>query len=165
MTTPLAYLRNRASEADIAAHLRRCDEAFVPALGTRVDIDDYAQKLASRSVRFEAWHDELVGLLAVYCNDEARQLAFITSISVLPHWRRRGIASHLLHDCVRYLRQGGFAQVQLEVDARNAAAVAMYARHGFAAVGHRDASAADHGRDATHVDATTMVLTLEASVE
>lgn len=132
MTGTPRFHRNFASSAQTAAHLRACDESFVPPLGTRVNIDDYARKLTDHAQRFEAWgDDELVGLVAAYCNAPDRQRAFITSVSVLPGWHRRGIASRLLAQCLDYLRHLGFARVELETDVHNTAARRLYAGHGF----------------------------------
>ena len=87
---PLVHIhRNRASAAEIDAHLRACDDSFAPALSRRVDIDAYASKIAARAERFEAWaNDRLVGLLAAYCNDPERRVAFVTSVSVMHRWRK-----------------------------------------------------------------------------
>jgi GNAT superfamily N-acetyltransferase/SAM-dependent methyltransferase len=132
MTGTPGLHRNRASAAQTAAHLRACDESFVPPLNARVNIDDYARKLGDHAQRFEAWADgELIGLVAAYCNAPDRQRAFITSVSVLPSWQGRGVASQLLAQCLEYLRHLGFARVELETDDHNSAAHRLYARHGF----------------------------------
>lgn len=139
MTGTLRFHRNRASAAQTTAHLRACDESFVPPLGARVNIDDYARKLTDHAQRFEAWlDDELVGLVATYCNAPDRQRAFITSISILPRCHRRGIASKLLAQCLEYLRYLGFSRVELETDDRNVAAHSLYAKHGFSPVDAHD---------------------------
>ena len=131
--------RNRATSIAVADHLRACDDSFVPALGTRVVIDEYASKIVARAERFEAWDsDRLVGLLAAYCNDPAHQTAFITSVSVLPPWLGQGIASRLLRACVEQVREGQFKHIDLEVDSRNSPAALLYQKHGFAVASARD---------------------------
>jgi ribosomal protein S18 acetylase RimI-like enzyme len=132
MSAP-ALGQDRASPQQIADHLRACDADFVPPLSARVDIAGYAQKIATSARRHEAWADgELVGLVAVYCNQAARDAAFITSVSVLPGWRGRQLGEQLLRACLAEVEALGFARVELEVDARNPA-VALYRRHGFSA--------------------------------
>lgn len=132
MTGTLQFQRNRASAVQTATHLRACDESFFPVLSARVNIDDYARKLTDHAQRFEAWvDDELIGLVAAYCNAPDRQHAFITSVSVLPSWQGRGIASQLLARCLEYLAHLGFAHIELETDGRNTAAHRLYAKHGF----------------------------------
>lgn len=124
---------NRASVAQIRAHLAACDEGFVPRLSTRVDLDAYAAKLARNAERIEAWASgQLVGLVAVYCNDIASGCAYVTSVSVLPGLQRQGIASRILAQCLVHVRQRGFQRVQLQVDARNHSATRLYRQHGFA---------------------------------
>jgi GNAT superfamily N-acetyltransferase/2-polyprenyl-3-methyl-5-hydroxy-6-metoxy-1,4-benzoquinol methylase len=128
-----SILHNRASAAEVAAHLRSCDSSFVPPLSERVEIGGYAQKLVAHAERFEVWCDNrLAGLVAAYCNDVERRAAFVTTVSVLPPWRGQGLGSRLLRACIQHVRQAGFERVELEVDLRNTAAVLLYRKHGFA---------------------------------
>lgn len=125
---------NRASQAQIAEHLRRCDADFIPPLTDRIEFDGYAYKLASKAERFEAWADDaLVGLVAVYCNDVERRTAFITSVSVLRGWQGRRIASQLLEQAIAHAIALSFDHLELEVDRRNAHAIALYEKTNFIA--------------------------------
>ena len=126
------FCMNYADRVELEIHLTHCDSSFVPPLTDRVNIQRYAEKLIDKSVRFEAWHrEQLIGLIAVYCNDPSKLTAFITSVSVLPAWQGNGIAANLLASCLEYVRQLGFAVLKLEVDSRNQAAVALYRKYGF----------------------------------
>lgn len=132
MTGSPEFDLNKADTAQLAAHLRACDDVFTPPLSDRVNVDDYASKIADRAQRFEAWINcELVGLIAAYCNDLEQRTAFITSVSVLPIWQGRGIASRLMAICIGYVRNLGFRRIELEVEGSNAAAVTLYNKHGF----------------------------------
>jgi ribosomal protein S18 acetylase RimI-like enzyme len=134
MSADVELHRNRAAAAEVVAHLRACADAFVPPLRQRVDIDAYAAKIVARAERFEAWSgDELSGLVAAYCNDAQAATAFITSVSVTPAWQGRGLASRLLLACIEHVRRAGLERIELEVDLQNAAAEALYRKHGFAA--------------------------------
>src|SRR5262249_41382043 len=104
----VTFSSNRASEEQIAEHLSRCDESFVPPLSGRVEIADYAHKIADMATRFEAWDGALVGLLAVYCNDHERGVAYVTSVSVLQQWRSRGIPASLVDRCIAHAKAAGF---------------------------------------------------------
>jgi ribosomal protein S18 acetylase RimI-like enzyme len=129
---PFAFMRNRACLADVVAHLRDCDDSFVPLLSGRVDLDAYAEKIVGHAERFEAWSsDRLAGFVAVYCNDPQRRIAFVTSVSVLPHWRGGGLGDRLLTACIAHVRQAGFERLELEVDRRNMAARQLYLKHYF----------------------------------
>jgi ribosomal protein S18 acetylase RimI-like enzyme len=134
MNTEVSSRRDFADARALAAHLVACGGDFLEKLQARVDLDDYAGKLCARALRFEAYASGvLIGLVAVYANDDLRQNAFISNVSVLPEWRGRGIASGLLRDCIDCLRRAGFARVELEVDEVNNGARRFYANLGFAA--------------------------------
>jgi GNAT superfamily N-acetyltransferase len=134
MSEFVKYCIGRASEAEVADHLHICDVAFVPKLSSRVNIDSYAKKIFQNADRFEAWAgDKMTGLVAVYCNSPNRDLgvAFITSVSVLPGWHGRGIASRLIESCIEKVRDSNFNCICLEVDVENRIAVLLYEKHGF----------------------------------
>jgi ribosomal-protein-alanine acetyltransferase len=54
-------------------------------------------------------------------------------------YRRQGIASGLIRACKEWAANAGALNIRLEVRASNAAALALYQRHGFSVVGHRRA--------------------------
>ena len=72
-----------------------------------------------------------VGLLFVL--DEG----YISNVAVAPEHRRRGIARALLRELVHRAEEQKLAFLTLEVRARNAAAIALYASLGFEPVGRR----------------------------
>ena len=134
MSARVEFRTNRATVAEIAEHLSSANEDFVPALSGRVAIPEYAEKLVSNAVRFEAWsEDRLVGLVAAYANDHERRIAYITSVSVLETRRGEGIAIQLLERCIGHARDAGMGRIALEVDSANAPAIELYKRLGFAA--------------------------------
>lgn len=117
-------------------HLSQCDDDFIPALSSRTSIVDYAEKIARQARRFEAWcNGDLIGLIALYCNAPDQQRAFITSVSVLPAWRGKGIASRLMEKCIAQARMAGFQVVELEVDSNNLPAQYFYHNKGFTSSG------------------------------
>jgi ribosomal protein S18 acetylase RimI-like enzyme len=131
--------RNRADAVEVGAHLRACDASFVPPLGERVKIDAYAAKIVAQAERFEAWDSgHLAGLVATYCNDPAGQVAFVTSVSVLPGWQGRGVAGRLMDVCITHARAAGFERLELEVDPDNAPAARLYRARGFVPAGVRE---------------------------
>lgn len=132
MSHEIADSVNQSSAAEIIAHLLCAHASFEPSLRSRVDIHAYAQKLQDRAVRFEARLDEeLVGLVASYCNQPDKDKAFVTSVSVLPQWQGQGIAGRLMLQCIEHVRGLGFRQMELDVDQRNLPAVALYQKLGF----------------------------------
>ena len=132
MNAPIDYLLNKASAAQIAEHLVLCDADFMPPLSGRVEIKDYAQKIAGKATRFEAWSGgTLIGLVAAYCNDQERRIAYITSVSVLKAWAGKGVAAHLMNQCIEHATASGLRQVSLEVASDNTTAIRLYERRGF----------------------------------
>jgi ribosomal protein S18 acetylase RimI-like enzyme len=132
MSNKIIYRVSQSSAAEITDHLLCSDTAFVPALSSRVDIRAYAQKLQDRAVRFEAWlGEDLVGLVASYCNQTDGSNAFVTSVSVWPECQGQGIADRLMRQCIEHVRSLGFVQMVLEVDQRSLPAVALYQKLGF----------------------------------
>jgi ribosomal protein S18 acetylase RimI-like enzyme len=133
MSEAVVFLINAATATQIADHLLCCDMQFVPRLSGRVDVASYAIKIVERSVRFEAWHDgALIGLVAAYSGLNEHRAAFITSVSVLADWSRRGIGTRLVRDCVAYAAQLRLPSVRLEVNDQNRSAIRLYERLGFA---------------------------------
>ena len=128
---------NESALEEILDHLERCDSQFLPALSERVDILSYAAKIRANALTFEAWDgSELVGLVAAYV-DRINASCFITSVSVLRGWGRRGIATALLEALVSQTRSLNIETVTLEVSKRSAA-LALYRKLRFEQVAERD---------------------------
>lgn len=143
---------NTATAVDIERHLAACDARFVPPLSSRVQLDDYAVKLALRATRFEAWADDaLVGLVALYCNDTDTRVAHVSNVSVASGWHGRGLASNLMARSLLHARDLGMRKVRLEVGAANQVAIRLYEKFGFQVVGSNASSTTmsrnldDHG--------------------
>jgi ribosomal-protein-alanine N-acetyltransferase len=126
------YSLNRSNAAEITTHLFQADKNFEPSLSSRVEIQTYARKLYDKAERFEAWLDQdLVGLVATYCNRRDGGKTFVSSVSVLPEWQGQGIANHLMRQCIEQLQRSGFSQINLEVNEQSFAALALYRKLGF----------------------------------
>jgi ribosomal-protein-alanine N-acetyltransferase len=65
--------------------------------------------------------------------------AEIEGLVVDEEYRRQGIGSALIRACKDWAANAGALNIRLEVRVSNAAALALYQRHGFSAVGHRRA--------------------------
>ncbi len=134
MSATVDYQLNKATGTEITEHLLRCDASFIPPLSERVEIIDYAMKIASKADRFEAWSgDTLVGLVAAYCNDMETRSAHITSVSVLRAWMKKGIAARLLEQCIAYAQASGMHTIRLAVASSNIPAIRLYVKYGFIA--------------------------------
>ena len=140
MSSAPTFSIDQTDASQIEAHLRACNDRFVPPLSRRVDIGAYSHKIFALAERFEAWSEDhqLVGLVAAYCNDRERRTAYVTSVSVLPAWQGKGIASRLLMQCIAHARRLGFGQIELAVHAANAPAMRLYEQRGFVMRGAHD---------------------------
>lgn len=128
----LVYKRKVASITDIYEHLKKCSKYHIPTLDTRVDIKNYSKKLFDYAQTFECWHGcDLVGLLAIYCNDTNYTESFISNLSVLSSHYKQNIASQLLERCIEYTKILGFNSINLEVHIDNIAALSLYKKYGF----------------------------------
>ena len=131
MIRAVTFTCNKASAAQVEEHLIHCDSYFTTPLSARVNIADYALKITTRAVRFEAWQtSELIGLVAMYINQESER-AFITSVSVLPSHQGKGIAASILEQSIICARQMCMSGIELEVEHGNVAAQHLYLRKGF----------------------------------
>jgi [ribosomal protein S18]-alanine N-acetyltransferase len=65
--------------------------------------------------------------------------AEVEGLMVGHDYRRRGIGSALIEACMAWAANAGALSIRLEVRASNAAALALYQRHGFSTVGSRRA--------------------------
>jgi ribosomal protein S18 acetylase RimI-like enzyme len=125
---------NEASSEQIAEHLRQCDAHFVPRLSSRVEVNKYAEKIANSAERFEAWIEgRLIGLVAVYCNEHKKNIAYITNVSVLREWGGKGVAAYLTERCIEHTRKMGMRRISLDVGSNNTRAVKLYEKSGFIA--------------------------------
>lgn len=128
----LRYAANHASLEHVRNHLQACGDCFLPPLGQRVALGEYCGRIMAKAVRFEAWDGVmLVGLVAVYFNDPRRERAFVTSVSTLSAYMRRGVATELMRRAIDHARRKGFTVLDLEVGRGNARAHALYKKLGF----------------------------------
>jgi ribosomal protein S18 acetylase RimI-like enzyme len=123
---------NTSDAATIELHLRQCDERFNPRLSSRVDLGNYAKKLALFSDRFEAWQEgRLVGLIAAYLNNSESRRGFISSVSICSDFEGRGLASELMQKCIQLARDKGRNMLELEVSEIDKSNQAFYRKHRF----------------------------------
>lgn len=123
---------NKSDAAAVESHLRECNERFSPPLSARVDLGDYARKLALLSDRFEAWDEgRLVGLVAAYLNNSESRQGFVSSVSICFQAEGRGLASELMRKCIQLAREKGCESLGLEVGERDQRTLAFYHKHGF----------------------------------
>ncbi len=81
---------------------------------------------------------EMDGMLAGYCGFwQVADEGHITNVAVLKQFRRRGVGSRLVAEMERYARSIGLVLMTLEVRKSNQAAIGLYEKYGFSAIGER----------------------------
>jgi [ribosomal protein S18]-alanine N-acetyltransferase len=82
---------------------------------------------------------ETEGKLAGFIIIDSRDCrpAYMVTIDVVPEFRQAGVASALLVEVEKRLRDKGVKGVKLEVAETNDAAIAFYKRHGFVLIGRK----------------------------
>src|SRR5699024_1711931 len=104
------YSFNKATEKQIKDHLWRVDTDYKPPLHTYVNIDHYANKLATSAIRLENFDEKkLIGLMAGYYNLE-NHFIFISNFSMEKDYRGKGM--ELVIGLLRFL-SGDFKNVSL----------------------------------------------------
>ncbi len=134
----LMYLHNNATYSVLLFHLEASSPSFKPPLHERTDIASYAQKLKEKAESFEAWDGSLlVGMVNVYMNcgtEKSEGDGFISNVSVLPKFQRRGIARQLLVNCITEVQRHGIVTLRLRVSTQNGSALSLYRSLGFTEV-------------------------------
>lgn len=124
----LVYTFNRSSQFELFEFLKGNDDAFYPLFSQSVNLDEYSLKLHNKADRYECWSgDELIGLLAVYTNQETNT-AYIPYLCVTHKMSSLGIAHKLLS---HFLESTNAFKVILECRRNNERAFAFYLKNGF----------------------------------
>lgn len=139
MTADLAAL---AREDDTVDHLPTRDLARFVDARLKVSGDDPALKpgLAAliEAIRPETglfvFEEADFGPTAVALTVQDNDLAGILQMAVAPQRRGRGVATAILHAALRWAKLKGARQAWLQVEADNAAAIALYRRAGFSEI-------------------------------
>lgn len=116
----------------ISSFLKAIDEIMIPRLSQRVDINEYACKLACNAdTIFIKKEGEDIGSCSLYCNCCN---AFISSIAVKKEFVNNHIATKLLEEVIQHAKGRECVKISLEVYNKNIAAVRLYQKAGFCIV-------------------------------
>ena len=137
----IEYKIGVGSQNEIYLHLLDCDKFFIPKLSERVNLSEYSEKIFKKAINFEAWDNErLIGLVAMYINEEDTLFGFITNVSIINVYKNRGIASNLLKKCIKYSKDINLNWISLKVDTKNVSAVNFYKKFNFIEEKHKNSS-------------------------
>lgn len=105
----------------------------------QVGVEEYIEKIQSRAeVLCHYVEGSLAGLVAFYCNDQKRKMAFITLVVTSPERRGKRLAMTMVRHVLWLAKSRGFASCRLEVRKDNTAALALYTKIGFAITNETD---------------------------
>jgi ribosomal-protein-alanine N-acetyltransferase len=139
MDEEIIYTYKKSTQLQIFYHLHHCQDSFIPPLGETVNIFEYSEKLRNLADTFEAWScNELIGLIALYINDQTKEKAFITNVSVYPEHSGKGIGKQLMLNALDMVYQLAFNRVSLEVHKDNKAALELYRKFNFEPISEKD---------------------------
>jgi ribosomal protein S18 acetylase RimI-like enzyme len=134
----IQYTQNVGDVNQYRNHFAHCEESFIVALASRVNIEEYCTKLVERAVNFEAWEaNQLIGMVNAYFN-AITETAYITNVSVIIGHQGKGIASILLDKCIKFAAEKQLKIVSLEVATTNTKAQALYKKYGFSVGGSKE---------------------------
>ena len=125
---------NRGEGVRLYKFLCEVDDIFIPKLSERVNIKEYAEKLAQNAENIVACYDEEdVGACSIYCNLET---AFISSFAVKNAYMRMKIGSQMMEQVKEHARASRCRSIKLEVFHRNSKAMKFYEKQGFVCAKH-----------------------------
>lgn len=119
------------------------NNVFSPPLESRIrNFREYANKLSCYSVFVVAIENdtEVVGLSALYANDEKSKEAYLAQIAVSQNHQGKGIGQLLLNYDIEYSKRMGMISLKLEVAKTNDIAVSFYKKNGFVLVSSIESS-------------------------
>ena len=103
-------MKKQLAAIDIENYLNNLDLNFIPQLSKIVNIDKYSRKLADNADHFCLFDEnELIGFIAMYCNNLKSKTAFISSVSIHPNYTGRGLAKKVLREAVRYAKENALS--------------------------------------------------------
>ena len=129
----ISYKINNSTQKDIYDHLIICDTYFDNILSSRVNLNEFSEKIYTKAMRFEAWYtDKLIGLISAYFNSDV--IGFINHVAVFNRFQRKGISRILLQSCINYGKKNNYKFIYLEVNVKNNKAIELYKSFNFVVV-------------------------------
>lgn len=123
------YKSNNSTADQIYSHFNKCENLFIEKLEQRIDLKQYSFKLAEKATRFEAWNgNNLIGIIALYIDEN---YGYITNVSVVEDFTKRGIATVLMNQLVYFAKERRIKEISLEVNKLNISAIQLYDKYGF----------------------------------
>jgi ribosomal protein S18 acetylase RimI-like enzyme len=115
--------------------LMRADDSFSPPISIRTKLNDYASKLSSNAINlYVCSNGKDCGHAAFYVNDQANQIAFLSSIYLDDSIRGSGVGDQLMGLIIDSCKNRCMTEIRLAVNSKNCGAIKFYKKHGFQVV-------------------------------
>ena len=113
--------------------IKSMDPEYIQSITSQKNnLDVYINKLYQHSeINLVFYPNKIIGFIATYCNDLNTKIAFITSICILNHYRRKGIGTKLIQNAEVQAKKCNMQSISLEVSKHNLGAISFYKKHGF----------------------------------
>ncbi len=120
------------SRNDLIKFIHSVDNDFEPALGKRVNINEYADKVLNNGYCYAAFDGQsIVGAIMFYCNDQIYKKAYITLIGVVTEYRRMDIGRNLMRMAVKKSTKNGMERIGVHTRESNDISIRLYKNMGF----------------------------------
>lgn len=97
--------------------LYRVDKDFQTPLSSRVSLREYADKLLKNAfLSVSIQNNEIIGCIALYCNDIENKLAYIPLVAVDKRYRGQHISKALMSCAIRMAKEKGFKTIGIHTE-------------------------------------------------
>ncbi len=127
------HIENKKENVDaIVSYLTAHADIFVPPLTGRVDIPQFASKIACNAEQFWVYAGDVkAGFMACYFNHPDKEFGFVASFSIIPKFQNMGMGKALIREAISFGVRNHFRKLRLEVQQGNDRAEAFYSQLGF----------------------------------
>lgn len=122
----------KENEILLYQYLISIDNSFIPKLSSYLDIEIYSKKLINNAcICISKYNGAFVGMAAVYMNNKADKIAYLSIIAVSDQFKGQGVSQILLDQVIKKSQNQGMTDFKLEVNKANARAISFYEKNGF----------------------------------
>jgi len=131
-TENIQFEIKKLPEKRISDFFKEHDNDYFERLSDRIDIDDYSQKIYQNATHFTLYDgDTLIGFSPCYFNDDAKEKAYISSLTITDGYRRSKLGSTLLSQIKTYAVDQGVKQLIVSVHSNNKNSINFYNQNEF----------------------------------
>ena len=126
------------------------DKFFNPPIGKQVSLEEYVEKLKENGYILGVLDNEhnVVGLIGFYANDELNYKAFISYLSIDPHYKGKGLAKLLIRAACGICVEENMKTCGVTTWSGNKSALNLYRKIGFSEINRKQ----DRNRIAVYLE-------------